>query len=62
MKQVQIDQELFADIVRLVVFGQEDLRPSVTDRLKNKVDRMAARQRYREHLGEHPFSDKNTGA
>ena len=48
--QVQIDRDLFVDIVKLVVFDHEELRESVSDRLQNKVDRLAAHQRYSKNL------------
>lgn len=45
-KNVQIPEELFSEICALVLFHREDVREDVERQLKDKVERMKAREDY----------------
>lgn len=52
MKKVQIDESLFYDLARFHLLGQrsEELESRIREGLEQKIEKMAARQRYAERL------------
>ena len=50
MKNVMIDQELFLDLIRYFCFGQTDKEISITERLADKLNKVAAREYYNMYL------------
>jgi len=52
VKQVQIDERLFYDLAKYHCLGQqnEELESRIREGLEQKVEKMAARQRYAERL------------
>lgn len=46
MKNVQIPQELFIELIRYFVFGQEELLPKIQKGLEQKLDALVMRELY----------------
>ena len=49
MKQIQIPEKLFLDLIRYHIFGLEDLSPEINAGLKSKLDAMTRRELYTEY-------------